>query len=138
MDLIQHYLCVQHGGSPACEKLAKEFGFVCPKCYAQLQAEVDTAKETYDQLFLDFVNRGAGIRELHDKVELLKDLRRWIPVEERLPEDERKVLVSDGHSCWTDHYNSKGEWKNIIPGGGDNVIYTHWKPIILPDQEKKG
>lgn len=26
------YLCVHHGGSPACEDSNKKYGFVCPKC----------------------------------------------------------------------------------------------------------
>lgn len=29
------YLCVQHGGSPACEEKNKEQGFICPKCIAE-------------------------------------------------------------------------------------------------------
>ena len=60
---------------------------------------------------------------------------RWLPVEERLPENEKKVMVTNGRYTWTDCYSPscKG-WKNLILGGGDLVLveYTHWKPIILP------
>ncbi len=61
---------------------------------------------------------------------------RWISVGERLPEHERKVLVTDGRYFWTDRYQyDKDRWENLIPGGGDNVEYTHWRPIILPEGE---
>lgn len=51
----------------------------------------------------------------------------WIPVSERLPEDELKVSVSDGSVIWTSWYKHRsGEWMTM------STRPTHWKPIILP------
>ena len=76
------------------------------------------------------------VRAHVDELEEELNKHRWIPVGERLPEHESKVLVSDGRYCWTDRYRyGKGRWECLIPGGGDNVEYTHWKPIILPEGE---
>lgn len=44
------YLCVEHGGSPACEEHNREHGFVCPKCGEPVHEDLDfkcTANELH-------------------------------------------------------------------------------------------
>ena len=65
------------------------------------------------------------------------DKHRWIPVSEGLPRDGIEVWVSNGKYCWKDTYSSKNKmWKNLIPGGGELVIYSHWMHIHLPDDQE--
>lgn len=52
---------------------------------------------------------------------------RWIPVEERLPDDETKVI------CYPEYYKvhyENGDWWS----GNYRIIYgvTHWQPLPEP------
>jgi hypothetical protein len=33
------YFCVQHGGSPACERKNEQYGWGCPKCAEEAKKE---------------------------------------------------------------------------------------------------
>ena len=37
-------LCLQHGGSEACEESNKKFGFICPKCHSEKLNENNQVK----------------------------------------------------------------------------------------------
>ena len=85
--------------------------------------------------------------ELQAENERLKEENRWIPVKERLPEEEGIYLTKykgDGRQqlnrklwiraypfggIFTEHWTSKKPSKYSI---------THWKPITLPEQALKG
>lgn len=72
----------------------------------------------------------------------LREEARWIPVSERLPENEEEVIVAcvDETSItlwfgayWMDDTHWKAEHEEYAAGYID--LITHWKPIVLP---KKG
>ena len=100
----------------------------------QLQAEADNAKETYDQLFLDFVSRGIEIKEL--QAELGK--HRWIPVEEKLPEKENYVFIigmPNGYASTALYHKKNRHWRRYsLP---IKWTVTHWKPIALPERKEE-
>lgn len=57
-----------------------------------------------------------------------QELTRWIPVEERLPEKGRSVLIKlidDEDDCWISEINEDGYWDYISP-----LNVTHWREII--------
>ena len=59
---------------------------------------------------------------------------RWIPVSERLPEPEVRVLVTDGTSVLETRHNGKGfKMPRPFPAG-ILVDVTHWQP--LPEAPK--
>jgi len=62
------------------------------------------------------------IAELEAEVERLKEERRWIPVTERLPENNRPVLMKKPSRILSGLYESGGWWDDtyLIPG------VTHW------------
>ena len=68
--------------------------------------------------------------------EEVKQLREWISVEERLPEDNVKVLIlsSDGESMLICYRNAKMKeyiwWDTMFSQSIENV--THWKPLPPP------
>ena len=82
--------------------------------------------------------------ELVDPIEAVADylldsgvtVQQWIPVTERLPEDEKKVLciLEDGFFCIL-------EWKSWdwLWNDGHNVYaekdVTHWMPLPQPPKE---
>ena len=82
-----------------------------------------------------------------EEIERLKEQNRWIPVEERLPEEDTIVLltVSGLYSCITfsdaielGNLCSDGEW--FIEGypDWDDPNVTAWMPLPEPYQGKKG
>lgn len=74
--------------------------------------------------------------ELQGKVERLQaqlEAERWISVEERLPEQERLVWVTDGTNTEVGYLFNK-TWKasaNWRQCSGMSTV-THYKPITLP------
>lgn len=62
---------------------------------------------------------------------------RWIPVEERLPEELTDVLTKCGHgAAW--FYGLahlfEGKWKVDGIGGSVDIV-THWMPLPEPPEE---
>lgn len=81
-----------------------------------------------------------------EEIERLKEQHRWIPVEERLPEEDTIVLltVSGLYSCITfsdaielGNLCSDGEW--FIEGypDWDDPNVTAWMPLLEPYQGEK-
>ena len=55
---------------------------------------------------------------------------RWIPVQERLPDDDSIVLVADADGLFMGNYDHKanGWWViGLAPAAG--VEITHWRPL---------
>ncbi len=67
----------------------------------------------------------------------LRDERRWVPVGERLPEDNVAVLCCGDGVGAEMVWREKGKWHLSFAGAqiGDST-YTHWMP--LPDNEEGG
>lgn len=64
-----------------------------------------------------------------------RDAMKWIPVTERLPEDDRSVLVTCGryYKSFIARYNHT--WKKWRVSGTLHI--THWMPLPLPPKEEK-
>jgi hypothetical protein len=79
-------------------------------------------------LFHDACRENAKLRQ---RVEELDDERRWIPVEERLPEDDRAVAIlwsfRRSAETWPAVAHYDGEWSGL----SRSTLVTHWTP--LPD-----
>ena len=63
---------------------------------------------------------------------------RWIPVSERLPENNEDVLISDGWHIWIGYYKNTGvvwpasKWVSYgenEPYGISYYAITHWQPL---------
>ena len=56
----------------------------------------------------------------------------WISVQERMPEAQTLVIVTDGQGVDVGgHF--RGKWTS--PGVVDDVIVTHWMPLPEPPKE---
>ena len=74
---------------------------------------------------------------------LIKSLPRWIPVTERLPEVDLRVLTfarfkGDG-SWFMDISSFSGVTNHGIPtfwGYGEGMVVTHWMPLPEPPKEE--
>jgi hypothetical protein len=66
-----------------------------------------------------------------------RDVREWIPVSERLPDDNTKVIVHGGIA-----YIRKGEWFTLtgerFPGKPIQWPVTHWMPLPEPPAIRSG
>lgn len=78
-------------------------------------------------------------REQDDATNQLIDLRmqqRWIPVSERLPAENVRVLI-----CYIDGGGSRGintdtrHWNRWLCFGGELATVTHWMPLPEPPKE---
>ena len=66
--------------------------------------------------------------------------RRWIPVEERLPEEFATVLVvistpSGSHVSFMSRHSQDGFWQHA-DGDIDEINVTHWMPLPEPPEVK--
>lgn len=98
----------------------------------QLQAKLVTTNKVLKSMNEQWCSRVDRVIELH--IEL--DTHRWIPVEERLPEDTNHVWLCYIQNDYTYNGYYDGTYWNIFnySGGYTRVSKnpTHWKSIILP------
>lgn len=72
------------------------------------------------------------ITALRAEIERLQAERRWIPVGERLPEENQQILSTDGKEFYLDCY-ARWEGKDNPPCFYGNRLFlwavTHWMPL---------
>lgn len=99
---------------------------------AALQKEIEKLRGQNEQL------REAAALVTKESAELLE--RRWIPVEERLPEDRSDVLVvAYWHERWGVYMGwcapERAQWSvHIGIGDRNDVAVTHWMPLPEPPE----
>lgn len=65
---------------------------------------------------------------------LKEKVPKWISVEERLPEQGERVLVSNGGFICESYLSQSGKWQR----GGVDMFFmtpTHWMPLLKPPKE---
>jgi len=62
-------------------------------------------------------------------LDLVGERDRWIPVSERLPKDNRAVLVYFGQGAWIGYYEKRDTSWHPILAVPQKVIVTHWRPL---------
>ena len=110
-----------------CEKLAKALrcchltsGSGCAECPRRL--------ENNDSCYKLLPDAADAIEELQAA------LPHWISVEERLPEQGERVLVSNGGFICESYLSQSGKWQR----GGVDMFFmtpTHWMPLPAPPKE---
>ena len=102
---------------------------------AALQQEIEKLRGQNEQL------REAAALVTKESAELLE--RRWIPVEDRLPEDRSDVLVvAYWHERWGAYMGwcapERAAW-SVHVGIGDrsDIAVTHWMPLPEPPEEER-
>lgn len=102
---------------------------------AALQQEIEKLRGQNEQL------REAAALVTKESAELLE--RRWIPVEERLPEDRSDVLVV---AYWYERWGvymgwcapERAAWSvHIGIGDRSDIAVTHWMPLPEPPEEER-
>jgi len=75
------------------------------------------------------------IAALESENERLKEDRRWIPVSERLPEENQQILSTDGKEFYLDYY-ARWEGKDNPPCFCDGLSWavTHWMRLPEPPE----
>jgi hypothetical protein len=110
----------------------------------ELEEILDRFKDGWGQVGSD--SQEDGVRRIRAELARLRDLARWIPVGERLPEQGQECAVRATITSWISGvgtYDTRaigtigknGTWfLNCEPTGSENV--THWMPLP-PDPEGK-
>ena len=102
---------------------------------AALQQEIEKLRGQNKQL------REAAALMAKESAELLE--RRWVPVEERLPEDRSDVLVV---AYWRERWGvymgwcapERAAWSvHIGIGDRSDIAVTHWMPLPEPPEVKR-
>lgn len=100
----------------------------------------DNLAEAADRI----ANQSTHIAALQKEIEKLRgQLPRWIPVEERLPEDRSNVLVvAYWHERWGVYMGwcapERAEWSvHVGIGDRDDIAVTHWMPLPEPPKEER-
>jgi len=75
---------------------------------------------------------------LNARIAELEAARRWIPVGERLPEENQQILSTDGKEFYLDYY-ARWEGKDNPPCFCDGLSWavTHWMPLPEPPEVEK-
>ena len=93
----------------------------------QLQQELIDERYRHDRLQDFCVAQG-------EELSKLKAQQRWIPVTERLPEDDDDVLIMSSGSISMGYYSIYNEyWADYINVYNSDV--THWMPLPEPPKE---
>ena len=102
---------------------------------AKLRAEVLHLEQQHALAKCGFDASQNIVAELRCENERLREERRWIPVEERLPEAGVWVICYHAtHRLWFQGMRDCGEWTDAE---GVLVAPTHWQPLPAPPQEEE-
>lgn len=133
------------------QELVNALRYLCPGNFACLFCKYEAVchgdgcaiiREAADRI----ANQSTHIAALQQEIEKLRaQLPRWIPVEERLPENFRKVL------CWGEYfrygdfngmfvnyalgYQNNGRWGGEV-ANGTNARALAWMPLPEPPEVK--
>ena len=106
-----------------------------------LEEEVERLREEIDAIgkarHKDTVTLGGLYLEnksLKAELARLREAARWIPVEERLPENNNAVLVIDGGHSIVEGSYVLGRW--VAFSEGRYIHPTHWRPRPEPPEVK--
>ena len=106
---------------------------------ARLRKEVERLREEIDAIgkarHKDIVTLGGLYLEnksLKAELARLREAARWIPVEERLPENNNAVLVIDGGHSIVEGSYVLGRW--VAFSEGRYIHPTHWRPRPEPPE----
>ena len=73
---------------------------------------------------------------LESELAKVKEANRWIPVEERLPKDNKYVSVTDGFFVRTAYWSKEcNRWFFRCKVCQLLLLPTHWRPITLPEEQ---
>lgn len=96
-----------------------------------------TYQDLYEKAVFDLEQNKITVGEYEERVKPLKaEIRQWIPVSEKLPEDEGWYLVTDDCAGW--------QWLEAVyctPGDGIDPFWSVQNPIAwmpLPEPWKGG
>ena len=128
------------------EKEICKLNDICVSRTRKLQAENSVLREAANDKCDLFYNQERKIEQLQAElktalleIELIKHVNRWIPVSERLPEDgELYLLTKDfdkGEDMWLDIFGSGSSGFKTIKDYIELHKITHWKPVILPEDQ---
>lgn len=108
-----------------------EFDFI----YSYMHEAADAIEELSKKLFYAELSEAHTLEIQKALLDSVK-IPRWVPVEERLPEDGAEVLAwSQFGFAYVDLWID-GAWKIDGLVNGENEVVTHWMPLPKPPEEK--
>ena len=105
---------------------------------ADLEAEAADAIEELEKKMLNWQATADDHWEAYQLWfhKYMDDMPKWVPVNERLPEDYDDAIVTDGVDYYVAYWRKDaGAWDSCQSGWVDADI-THWMPLPTPPKEE--
>ncbi len=100
---------------------------------ALLTEQQEVTNKQYEETCRQFEST---VESLERELSTLRESMRWIPVSERLPEEENEYLIFDGAEIWHGSF-AAGQFSELATS--DPLFdVTHWMPIPQPPEQDTG
>jgi hypothetical protein len=101
--------------------------------------EIDNANRYSEHYQWDECINGlkSKVTRLQSELDAEREKHRWIPVEERLPDEGKDVIVGGRNftGCMSLDYGGTTLWRNSV--GWLYADITHWQPLPQPPEDDK-
>ena len=124
-------LCVQ--AAAIIEEQRGEIGRILDQAAAEIERLREERLEQQEAAMR--VSREEGYKLLMDEIKTLREERRWVPSEEKMPPENVAVLVWHDAGGVEMAYREKGSWfMSFLGYSVSDSSYTHWMPLPAPPE----
>ena len=114
----------------------------CQEKAKELRAEADSLNDCKSDYFnnqksdcMECANEHEQLAEWLEELKARREADRWIPVSERLPDNDDFVLVCDNLEMFVAWFSEEHGWCSFDGNFDENTPIIAWKPLPEPYKE---